>query len=373
MRGALNIINFRGIKLSVHWTFLFVVGWVILVNARLGSNVETLVWSSLFVLGLFVCVVLHEFGHALVAARFGIEAKDIVLLPIGGIASIEKFPGNPRQEIAISLAGPIVNIAIAVLILLFLQPSESFWQIPEGLSIVHGHDLLYNLAIVNLGLAIFNLIPAFPLDGGRILRALLGFRFNYVRATSIATTIGKVVAGVFIAFAILLSSLLLLLIGIFIIFSASLEEYYLRLKALVKGIKLKEVLMYDYDSLQSNNTVKEAAGVLMNNHAKYFIVMDGANPIGSINRMEIVKAIAEMKYGEIVKNLMNENLNYLDGEKDLEAVLEKLSGNDELLYPVMENSHFTGVISFNHIIEYLLIHKADTKDYGRVKSLVGLL
>jgi Zn-dependent protease/predicted transcriptional regulator len=373
MRGAFRIVTFRRINLFVHWTFLFVIGWVTLVNTRLENNIEQLVWSSLFVLGVFVCVVLHEFGHALVAARYGIKSKDIVLLPIGGIASIEKFPGNPKQEIAISIAGPLINIAIACLILLFLQPIESFWKIPQGLSIVHGHDLLYNLAMVNVGLAMFNLIPAFPLDGGRILRALLGFKFNYVRATSIARTIGKVVAVLFIAIGILLSSFILLLIGIFIFFSAGLEEYYLRLKALVKGIKVKEVLMYDYDSLQSNNTVKEAAGILMNNHSKYFIVMDGADPIGSINRMEIVKAIAEMRYDETVKHLMKENLNYLDGENDVETVLEKLASNDERLYPVMENSRFTGVISFNHIIEYLLIHKAETKDYGRVKSLVGLL
>ena len=373
MHASFKIVSFRGINVSVHWTFLFVIGWVMLVNTRLGANVEQLVWSSLFVLGILACVMLHEFGHALVAARFGIKAKDIVLLPIGGIASIEKFPGNPKQEIAISLAGPFVNIAIAVLLVLFIRPIESFWQVPAGLSLAHGHDLLYNLALVNIGLAIFNLIPAFPLDGGRVLRALLGFKFNYVLATSIATKIGRVVAILFIAFGVLFSSVILPLIGIFIIFSAGMEEYYLRLKALVKGIKLKEVLMYDYDSLQSNNTVKAAAGILMNNHAKYFIVMDGPDPIGSINRMEIVKAIAEMKYDATVKQLMTENLSYLDGENDVETVLEKLAGNDERLYPVLQNSHFTGVINFNHIIEYLLLHKAETKDYGRVKSLVGLL
>ena len=373
MRGAFTMISFRGLNLSIHWTFLLIIGWLIMVNVRSGNNVEQLVWSLLFVLGILVCVLLHELGHALMAARFGINAKNIVLLPIGGIASIERFPGNPRQEISISIAGPLVNIALASLILLFLQPIESFWTIPEGLSIVHGHDLLYNLAIVNIGLATFNLIPAFPMDGGRILRALLGFKLNYVRATAIATTIGKAIAVLFIALGILLSSFVLPLIGIFIIFSAGLEEYYLRLRALVKGIKLKEVLMYDYDSLQSNNTVREAASILMNNHTKYFIVMNGPDPTGSINRMEIVKAIAEMRYDETVGNLMKENLNYLDGEKEVETVLEKLAGNDERLYPVMENSRFAGVINFNHIIEYLLIHKAETKDYGRVKSLVGLL
>jgi Zn-dependent protease/predicted transcriptional regulator len=373
MRGSFKIISFRGINLFIHWTFLFVFAWMILVNTRLGSNIEQIVWSLLFIIGVFACVTLHEFGHALVASWFGIEAKEIFLLPIGGIASIEKFPGNPRQEIAISIAGPLVNIIIAFLLLLFLQPVGTIWKIPEGLSITHGHDLLYNLALVNIGLAVFNLIPAFPMDGGRILRALLGFKLNYVRATGIAAIVGKVIASFFIGLGILISNLVLPLIGLFIIFSASMEEYYLRLKALVKGIKLKEVLMYDYNALQSNTSVKEAASILMNNHSKYFIVMDGAHPVGSINRMEIVEAIAEMKYDEIIRNLVKEDLNYLDGEEEVESVLEILARNDERLYPVMENSHFTGVVNFNHIIEYLLIQTADTKEYGRVKSLVGLL
>ena len=139
MRGAFTIISFRGLNLSIHWTFLLIIGWLIMVNVRSGNNVEQLVWSLLFVLGILVCVLLHELGHALMAARFGINAKNIVLLPIGGIASIERFPGNPRQEISISIAGPLVNIALASLILLFLQPIESFWTIPEGFDYTRHH------------------------------------------------------------------------------------------------------------------------------------------------------------------------------------------------------------------------------------------
>jgi len=373
MAGAFKLISIKGIRLFVHWTFLFLVGWVVLVNARLGNNIEQLAWSVLFIVAVFACVALHEFGHALVASRFGIQAKNIILLPIGGIASIEKFPGNPKQELAISIAGPMVNFAIAGILALFLHPFMFLWETPPDVSITHGHDFLYNLYAVNIGLAAFNLIPAFPLDGGRILRALLGFKLNYIRATTIVATLGKIIAGLFIVAGLVFFNLVLLVIGIFIIFSASAEEHYLRLKALVQGIKIKDIQMYDYNSLESKTTVKEAASVLMNNHSKYFIVMDGPHPIGSINRIEIIKAIAEMKYEIAVGDLLRKGLSYLDGEKEADTVLEKLAASDERLYPVMENGLFTGVINFNQIIEYLLIHKAETKEYGRIKSLTGLL
>lgn len=373
MRGAFRILTIRGINIFIHWTFLFLIGWIVLVNARLGNNVTELGWSLLFIIAVFACIVLHELGHALMASRYGIKAKNVVLLPIGGIASIEKFPENPKQELMISLAGPMVNIVIAVLLLPLIQPYTPFWEYRADASITHGHDFIYNLHVVNIGLALFNLIPAFPLDGGRVLRALLGFRINYVRATAIAAYVGKIIAVGFIVIGILFVNLFLPLIGIFILFSAGMEEYYLRLKSLAKGIKLKEMLMYDYNSLQSNTTVKEASNIIMNNHSKYFVVMDGPSPIGSINRMEIIKAIAEKNYDEPIGKLVRKELTYLDSEQPAETVLERLADNDERIYPVMDHNQFAGVINFNHIIEYLLIHKADSKEYDRVKSLTGLL
>lgn len=372
MRGSYKILIIRGISLQVHWTFILLIGWVLLVNAGAGNDINQISWSVLFLLAVFVCITLHEFGHALVAGRFGIEAKEIVLLPIGGIASIEKFPDNPRQELAISIAGPLVNLAIAGLLGLFI-PGTPLIKNDPGMSIMHGHDFIYNLRIVNISLAVFNLIPAFPMDGGRILRALLGFKLNYIQATTVAATVGKIIAILFIVSGIILINPLLPAIGIFIIFSAGVEEYYLRLKSLVKGIKLNEVMMYDYNNLQANATVQEASNVLNSNHSKYFILMDGIVPKGTINRMEIIKALAEMNYNQPVKNLVKEKLELLNGDSEIETVLEKLARNDEQIYPVMDNSHFVGVVSLNHIIEYLLLNKVNTKEYPRIKSLAGLL
>jgi Zn-dependent proteases len=373
MRGAFKTLTIRGISLYVHWTFFLLFGWVLLVNANTGNNFEQLGWSLLFIIAVFACVTLHEFGHAMMARRFGINAKNIVLLPIGGIASIEKFPDNPRQELAISIAGPLVNIAIAILLWLFLMPGTPFWSRPHDISIMHGHDFIRNLQIVNLVLAAFNLIPAFPMDGGRILRALLGLKLNYIQATTIAANIGRAIAILFIVLGILFINPLLAFIGVFILFAASSEEYYLRLKSLVKGIRLNEVLMCDYDSLQSDMTVQEAANILDSNHSKYFVLMDGATPVGSIKRLEIVKAVADMKYNEPIKNLVNEKLEFLDGSQHVETVLEKLAQNEERIFPVMDNGHFRGVVNLHHVIEYMLLHKADSRDYGRLKSLVGLL
>jgi Zn-dependent protease len=371
MRGSFKILRAGGINVFIHWTFLLLAGWLVLVNIRSGSGIPQVIWSIIFILAALSCVLLHEAGHAIAAAWFGINARNIVLLPIGGIASIEKFPGNPRQELAISLAGPLVNLAIALLLWLMVSPHVSFWAEPDD--IVPGGGFLYLLRMANLGLAFFNLIPAFPMDGGRILRALLAFKLNYVRATTVAAVIGKVVAALFIAAGILLMNPVAAIIGIFIILSADAEEYYLRLRSLVQGVKLGEALMYDFTSLQAEMTVQEAANILVNNHSKYFVLMDGAVPVGSINRLEIVKAIAEMRYHQPLKSLVKEDLDTLDGSEEVQEVLEKLAKDEGRIYPVMDQGKFAGIASFDHIIEYLLLHKAGSKDFVRLKSMAGLM
>lgn len=332
-----------------------------------------IIWALILLALIFFSVVLHEAGHALVASQFNIYSRSVILLPIGGVASIEKFPDNPMQELAVSFAGPFVNILIAMSLSAFLQPYTPFWNLNGYEGAISRENILFHLYAVNMFLAIVNLVPAFPLDGGRILRALLGFKFNYVKATSLAFLIGKIVAIITIIVGIILFNPFIPLLGIFILLFAKTEEYYLRLKSLVSGIKLKEALMYDYHSLRADMTVMEAASILDNQHSKFFIVMDGPDPVGTINRIEIIKAIAEMQYSITVKDLMKEDLKFFDANTNMETVLDKMSNDEEKIYPVMEDKHFAGVINFQHIIEYLLIHKAHTNEYGRIRSLAGLL
>ncbi|MDF2191297.1 site-2 protease family protein [Paraflavitalea sp. CAU 1676] len=169
MRGSIKFDTFRGITLHLHWTLFIPIGWIALVNARMGNDILQLSWSLLFILAVLTSIILHELAHALVAARFGINAKDIVILPIGGIASIEKFPGNPAQELAIGVAGPLINLLIAVVIYGLMPAGATFFGSPFRYGATVGSTSLADLGTVNLLLALFNLIPAFPLDGGRML------------------------------------------------------------------------------------------------------------------------------------------------------------------------------------------------------------
>jgi Zn-dependent protease len=363
----------RGIHIWIHWTFLLLAGWVILATIRYATDVRQVAWAVFFILAAVICVALHELGHAFVASLYGIRAKEIILLPVGGIASIEKFPDNPAQELAISIAGPLINVLIALLLWRVTLPHASFWAVPDDLNELPGRGLLYILQMGNIGLAAFNLIPAFPMDGGRILRALLGFRFNYIRATTIAGIIGKIVATIFVGLGVVTFSPLVAIIGIFIFLSAGTEEYYLRLRSLAKGVKLNEVLMYDFTSLQADMKVQEAAQLLINNHNNYFILMDGEWPAGALNRLEIVKAIAEMKYSQPLRSLVKEQLEYLDASGEVDAVLEKLARDKDQVFPVMDQGRFAGVVNLNYIIEYLLLHNSGGKEYGRLKSLAGLM
>jgi Zn-dependent protease/predicted transcriptional regulator len=373
MKGSLKLITLKGISVYLHFTFLIFVVWMLFLYIASGMHWQHLLWALIFLLSIFGCVVLHEYGHAFVASWFGINAKKITIYPIGGIASIEKLPENPKQELLISAAGPFVSFVLASLLILFSPQSFSWQDIKQYGGVINQDNFLYMLGWVNIALAVFNLIPAFPMDGGRILRALLAFRFNYIKATVIAASIGKFIAVFIILVALLTMNFILALTGVFIVLFAGAEESYLRIRTLVKDIRLSEVLMYDYKSIDAGLTVNEAANILANQHNKYFIVMDNGLPVGTLNRLEVMKAVSEQQYERNISELMKENIEYFDGNMLVSEVIDKLSGNEERIYPVFDKERFLGVVSFEHIIEYLLIHKAASKDYIKTKSLAELV
>jgi Zn-dependent protease len=176
MKSSLKLITIKGISVYLHFTFLIFVVWMLAVYIASGMQWQQLLWSVIFLLSIFACVVLHEYGHAFVAAWFGINAKRITIYPIGGIASIEKLPESPKQELLISAAGPFVSFVLGSVLLLFAPQAFSLESLRGYNGVITQNSFLYALGWINIALAVFNLIPAFPMDGGRILRALLAFK-----------------------------------------------------------------------------------------------------------------------------------------------------------------------------------------------------
>ena len=235
MKWSLNLGKVAGIKLTVHWTFIILIGWVFFMHYRMGHDMQQALIGVVFILALFVCVTLHELGHALTAKRFNIITQSITLLPIGGLAKMEKMPEKPIQELWVAIAGPLVNVVIAILLYVYLTISNS---IPPLIDIEHmqlqGTGFWFNLLIANVILALFNLIPAFPMDGGRVLRAILAFKLDRGKATKIAATIGQLLAISFVFFGFF-SNIWLVFIGIFIYLGAGAEATFEATKSILTG------------------------------------------------------------------------------------------------------------------------------------------
>jgi Zn-dependent protease len=220
MRWSLNIGRPFGVRVELHVTFLLFVGWIAVAEGLLTGRPGPALAAVALVLLVFACVVLHELGHALAARRFGVATLDIVLLPIGGVARLERMPDRPRQELLVALAGPAVNAAIAVLLVLVAVVTDTP-AVPAGA----GGGLLGTLLAVNVALVLFNLLPAFPMDGGRVLRALLALRLPHLRATRIASFAGQGVAlALGAAAAFVLHSWVLGLVALFVFVAAGEER-----------------------------------------------------------------------------------------------------------------------------------------------------
>src|SRR5881275_368299 len=215
MRWSLPIFRIAGIQLRIHITFWLLIGWLAVGYYAQGGSAMGL-GRLLFVLLLFLCVVLHEFGHAIAAKNFGINTPDITLLPIGGVARLERMPDEPRQELIIALAGPLVNVVIALAFFAVVG-----WRGLAAQATIGGSDLLAQLLVINVVLVLFNLLPAFPMDGGRVLRALLATRLSYARATQIAANIGQGCAFIFGFLGLFGNNPLLIFIALFVYMGAS--------------------------------------------------------------------------------------------------------------------------------------------------------
>jgi Zn-dependent protease len=234
MRGAWQIGRVAGIVVQVHWTFLLLIGWVVLMHTRAGGGVGDALRGVALTLAVFVCVVLHEFGHALTARRFGIGTRDITLLPIGGLARLARMPDDPRQELAVAAAGPAVNVVLAAGIAGVLVVTGRYAPVTEVTLV--GSRFLDQLLMINVVLVVFNLLPAFPMDGGRVLRALLALRLPYLQATRWAAYTGQTIAVALGFTGVTLRSPFLVVIALFVFSGARAEARIVEMRARLTGM-----------------------------------------------------------------------------------------------------------------------------------------
>lgn len=369
MKNSIKILTVKGISIYLHWTFGLLVVLMLFVQSAKGTAVIEAIWSAAATAAVFACVVLHELGHALAAARYGIQTKTITLLPIGGIATMKKMPEKPIPEIIVSAAGPLVNLLIAAILIPFISGYPPFWKATEVLGSLNQDNFLYYLYVINIMLALFNLIPAFPMDGGRILKGILGLFMDTTRATAVAAFTGRIIAALFVVGGWVVFDISLMLIGFFIIVSGAGEEKLIYLKAAAKGLYLKDLAPGAYHSFAPDMTIGEAAEKMLRCQDQYFLVMDKAAVNGIIDRNTILRALSDGKHQEIIGKFMTATLLKLDGESPIAEVIDTLSISKTAVLPIVSEGLVTGIISMQNIIEYLVVHDFKPGEYNLGKAM----
>ena len=305
MRGAFPIARIAGIDVKIHVTFFLLLAWIGFVYHRSGGMPAT-VNGVIFVLLIFLCVLLHEFGHALAARHYGIKTHDITLLPIGGLARLERMPDKPSEEVVVALAGPAVNIVIAGVLWIFIGLTSGLPN-PE---VMHQTSLPLALRLftVNIWLVLFNMIPAFPMDGGRVLRAVLAMRMNYARATQIAASIGQGIAFIFFILG-LQSNPMLLLIAVFIYFGASSEVAFAQMKSVSKDLRVSAAMVTQFQALPLSATLHEAAEALLRTSQHEFTITDELGKVhGILTRDDMIADLRKSGAETPVADVMRANV-----------------------------------------------------------------
>ena len=305
MRWSFHVGRVAGIDVKIHGTFFLLLAWIGYVYYREGGTVAAFN-GLVFILLIFLCVVLHEFGHALAARRYGIKTRDITLLPIGGLARLERMPDKPREEVVVALAGPAVNVIIAALLWIVIGLTSGVPN-PEMMQ-ENGVSLVLRLFTVNIWLVLFNMIPAFPMDGGRVLRALLAMRMNYARATQVAASIGQGIAFLFFIIGLWWNPLLLL-IAVFVYFGASSEVAFAQMRSVSQDLRVSSAMVTQFQSLSINATLNEAVEALLSTSQHEFPIIDGEGSVrGILTRDDMIAALRKSGADTPVREVMRADI-----------------------------------------------------------------
>lgn len=356
MRWSLAVGSIAGTVIRIHVTFLLFLIWIWAAYYRQGGSEAA--WQGVgFILLLFACVLLHELGHVFAARRYGVRTPDITLWPFGGIANLERIPEKPSEELIVALAGPAVNVVIAAGLFAYLGATVDADQLAkiEDPRV----SMVVKVAGANVFLVLFNMIPAFPMDGGRVLRAILASRYGHARATEIASSIGQAFA---VGFGILgiFTNPMLIVIAIFIFLAASGEAAQAQLRAVARGALVSDAMITVFQSLGANATVDDAADALIRTTQTEFPVVDGAGQLrGVLTRDAMIKALKERGGETPVLDVMERDIPTVPARAMLESALKRLMENGKPVVGVTDASgRLSGLLTRENLGEMMLVHAA---------------
>jgi Zn-dependent protease/CBS domain-containing protein len=355
MGGAFKIGRLSGIDVRVHWTFFLLLAFFAFIGYQESGGLVGALTATITIVALFFCVLLHEFGHSLVAQRLGIKIHSITLLPIGGVSNLESLPEKPADEVKITVAGPLVNVVLAPIffgvgLLLGAVP-----RLPADLFTGIGSvgQFFFYLGYINVVLALFNLLPAFPMDGGRILRALLATRLGAVRATEISSAVGQLFAVAFFLIGLISGNFFLALIAAFIFFGASGESQMVRQRELTRGLLVSDVMGTKprTETVTPYHTFGQVLDSVIHGYQEDFPVVDeNGRLVGMITRDEIMTAAHSPERYSSVRDLMKVNVPTISSEADLfEDGLRILQQSGLRALPVTENGELVGMLTIEDV------------------------
>ncbi len=356
MRWSIRVATAFGIGIYIHWTFWLLVAWVFYINLSTQNNVTVAVEAVGLVLAIFACVVLHELGHALAARRYGIGTRDITLLPIGGVARLERMPEKPAQELIVALAGPAVNVAIAGVLAVVLTV-QSAWPKFENVEFA-SIGFLFKLMAVNVLLVAFNMIPAFPMDGGRVLRSLLAMRLPMLNATRIAAKVGQVCAVGLGLLGLWLAHPVLVLIAVFVFFAAQQEANAVEARSAVAGLRVRDAAMRDFMVLAPTDSVAYAARLLLSGSQTEFPIVAQGLPVGLLTRERMIEALASGQAEASVTDWSSPECSIFGPHDSLREAFAVLAESRCRAGMVVEHDRVVGLLTLENIQELMMVRSA---------------
>ncbi len=344
-----KIAEFSGIGVYVHWSFLILLLWVGSSALSSGASAAMALQSVAFVLAIFGCVVLHEFGHALMARQFGIGTRSITLLPIGGVAALDRMPRRPLHEFAVAVAGPAVNVAIAAILFAILLMTGT---VSNMLNVsLFATSFLTQLLVANVVLVLFNMLPAFPMDGGRVLRSVLASFLPHAKATQYAAVVGQVMAVLFGLVGLYSGQWMLLFVAMFVYFAGRSEAAMAQAQGAIEGRRVADAMWREFHIVPAHVSLSEAAPHLLYHPQDDFPVIDGNRLVGMLAKQQVLALLQQGRGYLRVDQAMRADVPTLDQQQSLAESIDQMRSGHYSSMPVASEGRLVGVLSVRSMQE----------------------